>query len=87
VPQPSGSEKSTLIRCINRPEAHDKGEIVLHGTVLKDDSQRSVALRRAPNTRVSMDHGRLVDHAPPEACFGSPQSERARLVLSRILAL
>ena len=31
---PSGSGKSTLIRCINRLEAHEKGEIVVDGTVL-----------------------------------------------------
>ena len=28
---PSGSGKSTMIRCINRLEAHQKGQIVVHG--------------------------------------------------------
>lgn len=31
---PSGSGKSTLIRCINRLEAHEKGEIKVDGVVL-----------------------------------------------------
>ena len=33
---PSGSGKSTLIRCINRLEAHERGEIVVDGTTLTD---------------------------------------------------
>ncbi len=34
---PSGSGKSTLIRCINRLEVHDKGRIVVGGTLLSND--------------------------------------------------
>ncbi|SOH94594.1 L-glutamine ABC transporter ATP-binding protein /L-glutamate ABC transporter ATP-binding protein /L-aspartate ABC transporter ATP-binding protein /L-asparagine ABC transporter ATP-binding protein [Monaibacterium marinum] len=34
---PSGSGKSTLIRCINALEEHQKGEIVVDGTVLSSD--------------------------------------------------
>lgn len=33
---PSGSGKSTLIRCINRLEAHEKGQITVDGTTLTD---------------------------------------------------
>lgn len=35
---PSGSGKSTLIRCINRLEAHEKGDIVVDGTPLTGDA-------------------------------------------------
>ena len=34
---PSGSGKSTLIRCINALEEHQKGEIVVDGTLLSSD--------------------------------------------------
>ncbi|MBC6443025.1 MAG: amino acid ABC transporter ATP-binding protein [Rhodobacteraceae bacterium] len=34
---PSGSGKSTLIRCINALEEHQKGKIVVDGTVLSSD--------------------------------------------------
>ena len=34
---PSGSGKSTLIRCINALEEHQRGEIVVDGTVLSSD--------------------------------------------------
>ncbi|MAI58799.1 MAG: ABC transporter ATP-binding protein [Rhodobacteraceae bacterium] len=34
---PSGSGKSTLIRCINALEDHQRGEIVVDGTVLSSD--------------------------------------------------
>ena len=34
---PSGSGKSTLIRCINALEEHQRGEIVVEGTVLSSD--------------------------------------------------
>ncbi len=34
---PSGSGKSTLIRCINRLEAHQKGEIIVYDRELTDD--------------------------------------------------
>ncbi|MGM0740584.1 MAG: amino acid ABC transporter ATP-binding protein [Pseudomonadota bacterium] len=34
---PSGSGKSTLIRCINALEEHQKGKIVVDGTVLSND--------------------------------------------------
>ena len=33
---PPGSGKSTLIRCINRLEAHEQGEIIVDGTTLTD---------------------------------------------------
>lgn len=36
---PSGSGKSTLIRCMNRLEAHDKGEIRVEGTLLSDEAK------------------------------------------------
>jgi len=35
---PSGSGKSTLIRCINRLEAHERGEIIVDGTTLTDNA-------------------------------------------------
>ena len=34
---PSGSGKSTLIRCINALEEHQRGEIVVDGTLLSSD--------------------------------------------------
>jgi len=34
---PSGSGKSTLIRCINALEEHQRGEIVVDGTILSSD--------------------------------------------------
>jgi general L-amino acid transport system ATP-binding protein len=36
---PSGSGKSTMIRCINRLEAHQKGDIRVNGTLLTDDKK------------------------------------------------
>lgn len=35
---PSGSSKSTLIRCINRLERHEQGEIRVNGVLLQDGS-------------------------------------------------
>ena len=43
---PSGSGKSTLIRCINRLEAHQRGQIVVDGVELTDDIKRIDAVRR-----------------------------------------
>ena len=43
---PSGSGKSTLIRCINRLEAHDRGEIVVDGIALNEDTTHVSAIRR-----------------------------------------
>ncbi len=43
---PSGSGKSTMIRCINRLEAHQKGEIVVDGIELTDDVKNVAAIRR-----------------------------------------
>ena len=34
---PSGSGKSTLIRCINALEEHQRGQIIVDGTVLSSD--------------------------------------------------
>ena len=34
---PSGSGKSTLIRCINALEEHQRGKIIVDGTVLSSD--------------------------------------------------
>ena len=42
---PSGSGKSTLLRCINLLETLDKGDIILHGTSLKDKNADIDALR------------------------------------------
>jgi general L-amino acid transport system ATP-binding protein len=43
---PSGSGKSTMIRCINRLEEHDKGRIVVDGTVLSNDIRNISEVRR-----------------------------------------
>jgi general L-amino acid transport system ATP-binding protein len=43
---PSGSGKSTLIRCINRLEQHQQGRIVVDGTELNGDPQRTSRVRR-----------------------------------------
>jgi len=43
---PSGSGKSTLIRCINRLEAHQKGQITVDGTPLTDQTRDIDAVRR-----------------------------------------
>ncbi len=43
---PSGSVKSTLIRCINRLEPHDEGRIVIDGIELTEDLKRIDEVRR-----------------------------------------
>jgi general L-amino acid transport system ATP-binding protein len=42
---PSGSGKSTLIRCINRLEAHQKGQILVDGVELDDDLRKIETIR------------------------------------------
>ena len=42
---PSGSGKSTLIRCINRLEAHQKGDIFVNGIELSGDLKNLEAIR------------------------------------------
>ena len=42
---PSGSGKSTLIRCINRLEAHQKGDIIVNGIELSGDLKNLEAIR------------------------------------------
>jgi general L-amino acid transport system ATP-binding protein len=43
---PSGGGKSTLIRCINRLEKHDRGRIVVDGIELSDDVRNIQEVRR-----------------------------------------
>ena len=43
---PSGSDKSTLIRCINRLEEHQQGRIVVEGTEITNDIRQVEAIRR-----------------------------------------
>jgi len=43
---PSGGGKSTLIRCINRLEKHDKGRVVVDGIELSDDVRNIQEIRR-----------------------------------------
>jgi general L-amino acid transport system ATP-binding protein len=43
---PSGGGKSTLIRCINRLEEHDRGRIVVDGTELTNDLRAIEEVRR-----------------------------------------
>jgi general L-amino acid transport system ATP-binding protein len=43
---PSGSGKSTLIRCLNRLEAHQKGEVFVNGIKLHDRMKDVDVLRR-----------------------------------------
>jgi len=43
---PSGGGKSTLIRCINRLEKHDKGHVVVDGIELSDDVRNIQEIRR-----------------------------------------
>ncbi|MBE0453724.1 amino acid ABC transporter ATP-binding protein [Roseovarius autotrophicus] len=45
VAGPSGSGKSTLIRCINALEEHQKGKIVVDGTVLSSDIKNIDTIR------------------------------------------
>ena len=42
---PSGSGKSTLIRCINRLEEHQKGTIIVDGTVISEDTKNIEQIR------------------------------------------
>ena len=42
---PSGSCKSTLIRCINRLEEHQKGSIIVDGTELNEDTKNIEHIR------------------------------------------
>lgn len=43
---PSGGGKSTLIRCINRLEKHDRGRVVIDGIELSDDVRNIQEVRR-----------------------------------------
>jgi len=43
---PSGSGKSTLIRCINRIEEHQKGKIIVAGTLLTDRMKNVAGVRK-----------------------------------------
>lgn len=43
---PSGCGKSTLIRCMNRLEVHQEGEIIVHGIPLDDDLRHIDKVRR-----------------------------------------
>jgi general L-amino acid transport system ATP-binding protein len=43
---PSGSGKSTLIRCINRLEAHQKGQILVSGAEMDDNERKADLIRR-----------------------------------------
>ena len=43
---PSGSGKSTMIRCMNRLEAHQKGEIRINGEALVGDAKHIQQVRR-----------------------------------------
>jgi len=43
---PSGGGKSTLIRCINRLEKHDRGRILVDGVELSDDVRNIQEVRR-----------------------------------------
>jgi general L-amino acid transport system ATP-binding protein len=43
---PSGTGKSTLIRCINRLEEHDEGRIVIDGVELTRDVRHIQEIRR-----------------------------------------
>jgi ABC-type polar amino acid transport system ATPase subunit len=42
--------------------------------------------RTVADTMVFMDHGQIVEVAPPEAFFSNPQNERTKLFLSQLLA-
>jgi general L-amino acid transport system ATP-binding protein len=42
--------------------------------------------RSVADTMVFMDHGRIVEVAPPQTFFSSPQNERTKLFLSQLLA-
>ncbi|MGL4438024.1 MAG: amino acid ABC transporter ATP-binding protein [Bosea sp. (in: a-proteobacteria)] len=42
--------------------------------------------RKVADQMVFMDHGRIVETAPPERFFANPQSERTQLFLSQILS-
>jgi general L-amino acid transport system ATP-binding protein len=46
VAGPSGGGKSTLIRCINRLERHDRGRIVVDGIELSEDIRNIQVIRR-----------------------------------------
>jgi general L-amino acid transport system ATP-binding protein len=46
VAGPSGGGKSTLIRCINRLERHDRGRIVVDGVELSEDIRNIQVIRR-----------------------------------------
>ncbi len=41
--------------------------------------------RRAANRVLFMDGGRIVEQGPPDQVFGTPQHDRTKLFLSRIL--
>jgi general L-amino acid transport system ATP-binding protein len=42
--------------------------------------------RKVADRMVFMDHGRIVETAPPERFFANPESERTKLFLSQILS-
>ena len=43
---PSGSGKSTLLRCMNRLEEHQRGDMIVTGTVLNDELKRVDLVRQ-----------------------------------------
>lgn len=57
---PSGSGKSTLIRCINGLEMHQRGEIIVDGTVLNHNVKHLEEIRR--NVGMVFQHFNLFPH-------------------------
>ncbi|TIU52067.1 MAG: amino acid ABC transporter ATP-binding protein [Mesorhizobium sp.] len=57
---PSGSGKSTLIRCLNRLEAHQKGEIIVNGLSLHNKMREIAEVRR--NVGMVFQHFNLFPH-------------------------
>ncbi|MBZ0162875.1 MAG: amino acid ABC transporter ATP-binding protein [Notoacmeibacter sp.] len=72
---PSGSGKSSLIRCINRLERHDKGSITVEGLELTDDKKRIRTIRR--EIGMVFQHFNLFPHMTIlENCMLAPMSAR-----------
>ena len=65
---PSGSGKSTLIRCINRLEAHQKGQILVNGIEMNDN------VRNISRIRLSIKEA--TEQSQPAAAPEAPVAEQ-----------
>ncbi len=61
-------------------------ELAIGGMTMICVTHEMAFARRVADRMIFMDHGEIIESAPPAAFFSAPESERARLFLSQILA-